>query len=74
VGRLPEQEREVIMLRYGLDGEPLSLAAVEGQLGVSAERVRRIAMGSSGSRASQAEALERLSIERELQGLAELAA
>jgi RNA polymerase primary sigma factor len=61
VARLPEREREIIRLRYGLEREPLSLAQVARQLGLTRERVRQI----------KAEALERLSIERELQELHE---
>ena len=59
VARLPERERRVIELRYGLDGAPLSLAEVGRQLGIGPERVREI----------ETKALERLSIERELQEL-----
>jgi RNA polymerase primary sigma factor len=59
VARLPEREREVIRLRYGLDGEPVSLAEVGRRLGMTRERARQI----------EADALERLSLERELQEL-----
>ena len=61
VARLPELEAEIIRLRYGLDGEPLSLAQVGKRLGITREGVGKI----------EAEALERLSIERELQELHE---
>jgi len=61
VARLPEREREVIRLRYGLEGEPLSLAEIGRRLGMTRERARQI----------EEEALERLSIERELQELYE---
>ena len=64
VARLPDREREIIRLRYGLEGEPLSLAKVGARLGITRERVRQI----------EAEALERLSLERELQELHEHAA
>ena len=41
---LPEREREVITLRYGLDGDqdPLSLEAIGKRLGLTRERVRQI--------------------------------
>jgi len=61
VARLPDREREIILLRYGLEGEPLSLADIGRRLGITRERVRQI----------ETEALERLSIERELQELHE---
>ncbi len=61
VARLPEREREVIRLRYGLHGKPLSVAEIGRRLGITQERARQI----------EKEALERLSIERELQELHE---
>ena len=64
VARLPERERTIIALRFGLEGEPLSLAKVGAKLGLTRERVRQV----------EAEALERLSLERELQELHERAA
>ncbi len=54
----------MIRLRYGLDGEPMSLAKVGARLGVTRERVRQI----------EEKALEQLSLERELQELHEQAA
>jgi len=39
---LCEAEREVIRLRYGLDGEPVTLREVGKLLGVSHERVRQL--------------------------------
>ena len=39
---LCEAEREVIRLRYGLDGEPVTLREVGKMLGVSHERVRQL--------------------------------
>lgn len=40
---LPERERTVIRLRFGLSGEePLTLEAIGGRLGVSRERVRQL--------------------------------
>jgi RNA polymerase primary sigma factor len=55
---LPEREREVIKLRYGIDGdaEPLSLEAIGKRLGITRERVRQIELS----------ALELLSMQREV--------
>ena len=65
LAKLPEREREVVKLRYGLDGdaEPLSLEAIGKRLGLTRERVRQI----------EAEALELLAMERELESVAEAA-
>jgi RNA polymerase primary sigma factor len=40
--RLPAEERRVLELRFGIDGEPHSLEAIAQELGVSRERVRRL--------------------------------
>jgi RNA polymerase primary sigma factor len=65
LGDLPEREREVLKLRYGLDGdrEPMSLEAIGRELGITRERVRQI----------EANALETLSMLREVAGLREAA-
>jgi RNA polymerase primary sigma factor len=65
LARLPETEREVLQLRYGLNGdpEPQSLAAVGRRLGLSRERVRQI----------EADALERLAVSREIAALSDAA-
>jgi RNA polymerase primary sigma factor len=65
LGELPEREREVLALRYGLDGdaEPASLDAIGRQLGLTRERVRQI----------ESKALERLARQRELGALREAA-
>jgi len=57
VQRLPEEERRVIELRFGLDGDPQSLDAIGRELGVSRERIRQL----------EAEAIAKL--ERELAGV-----
>ena len=61
---LSEQERRVIQLRYGINGDdPTPLREAGRQLGLSPERVRRI----------EHKALERLATTREVEGLAEAA-
>jgi RNA polymerase primary sigma factor len=61
VAALPEREREVLKLRYGLNGDrdPASLEAIGRQLGLTRERVRQI----------ESEALERLAVNREIESL-----
>jgi RNA polymerase primary sigma factor len=39
---LPEVERRILELRFGFDGEQQSLEAIERELGISRERVRRL--------------------------------
>jgi len=56
---LSEPEREVIRLRYGLDGEPVTLREVGKLLGVSHERVRQL----------ESSALEHLSRVAEIEAL-----
>jgi RNA polymerase primary sigma factor len=65
IDRLPERQREVLKLRYGLDGDrdPLSLDAIAREIGMSRERVRSLEL----------DALERLSMTRELEALHEAA-
>jgi RNA polymerase primary sigma factor len=62
---LPERERKVLKLRYGLGGdrEPMSLEAIGRELGITRERVRQI----------EANALETLAMLREVAGLREAA-
>jgi RNA polymerase primary sigma factor len=40
--KLPEREREVVKLRYGIDGEPSTVEQVMNRLDLSRDRVRRI--------------------------------
>jgi RNA polymerase primary sigma factor len=56
---LSEPEREVIRLRYGLDGEPVTLREVGKRLGVSHERVRQL----------ESSALEHLARNAEIEAL-----
>jgi RNA polymerase primary sigma factor len=65
VGQLPDRQREVVKLRYGLNGDidPVSLEEIGRRLGITRERVRQI----------EAEALERLAVNRELEALTEAA-
>jgi RNA polymerase primary sigma factor len=62
---LPDREREVIQLRYGLNGDPdpVSLEEIGRRLGITRERVRQL----------ETRALERLSERRELEALHEAA-
>jgi RNA polymerase primary sigma factor len=62
---LPEPERDVIRLRYGINGDeaPKALRETGRQLGLSAERVRQL----------ERKALQRLAARRELEGLREAA-
>ena len=58
--RLPEREREVVRLRYGIDGDdPTPLREAGRRLGISAEEVRRL----------ERRALEELAESRELEAL-----
>jgi RNA polymerase primary sigma factor len=66
VDDLPERERQIVKLRYGLDGDqdPKSLEEIGRRLGITRERVRQI----------EAAALGRLAMRRELEALNEAAA
>jgi RNA polymerase primary sigma factor len=39
---LPERERHVVALRFGFEGEPRTLDAIGGELGLTRERVRQL--------------------------------
>jgi RNA polymerase primary sigma factor len=61
VAALPEREREVVKMRYGLNGdvEPVSLEEIGRRMGITRERVRQL----------ESAALERLAVEREIEAL-----
>ena len=42
VASLPEPERRVVELRFGLDGDPQPLESIGRELGISRERVRQL--------------------------------
>jgi RNA polymerase primary sigma factor len=42
LSELPERERRVLELRFGIDGEPHSLEAIGAELHVSRERIRQL--------------------------------
>jgi RNA polymerase primary sigma factor len=65
VEELPERERKVIKLRFGLNGDrdPLPLTQTGRQLGITAETVREV----------ERRALQHLSLRRELEALREAA-
>ncbi len=60
IGRLPELERDVVRLRFGLDGSsPASLESTARTLGIGVRRVRRI----------EASALAFLAVQPEVEGV-----
>jgi len=61
VAELPDRQRDVLKMRFGLNGDttPQSLEQIGKTLGVTRERVRQI----------EIEALERLALDRELEAL-----
>jgi RNA polymerase primary sigma factor len=42
LAELPERERRIVELRFGLDGEPQSLEAIGAELGLTRERIRQL--------------------------------
>jgi RNA polymerase primary sigma factor len=42
LAELPERERRILELRFGLDGEPRSLEAIGVELGLTRERIRQL--------------------------------
>ena len=61
IAELPEREQDVLKLRYGMNGDedPKSLDEIGRRLGLTRERVRQI----------EAQALERLAVNREIEAL-----
>jgi len=42
LAQLPERERRILELRFGIDGEPRSLEAIGAELGLTRERIRQL--------------------------------
>ena len=65
IEQLPDTEREVVRLRYGINGagEPTPLREAGRRLGMSAEGVRKL----------ESKALQKLAMARELEGLRDVA-
>jgi RNA polymerase primary sigma factor len=42
LAELPERERRILELRFGVDGEPQSLEAIGAELGLTRERIRQL--------------------------------
>jgi RNA polymerase primary sigma factor len=61
IERLPDREKQVIKLRYGMDGDPdpKSLEQIGREMGITRERVRQIEL----------QALQRLAGQREIAAL-----
>jgi RNA polymerase primary sigma factor len=61
IEKLPDREKQVIKLRYGMDGnpEPKSLEMIGREMGITRERVRQIEL----------QALQRLAGQREIAAL-----
>jgi RNA polymerase primary sigma factor len=63
LAELPSGEREVVKLRYGIDGDPNTIEQVVNRLGISRDRVRRL----------EAQALARLARAPQMAGMRNLA-
>jgi RNA polymerase primary sigma factor len=65
VDELPERQQRIVKMRYGLNGDrdPKSLDAIGRELGITRERVRQI----------EADALEQLALNRELDAISDAA-
>ena len=48
IGLLTGQERRIVELRHGFEGEPMTITAVAHELGLSASNVRRIEQRALG--------------------------
>ena len=61
IEKLPDREKQVIKLRYGMDGDPdpKSLEQIGREMGITRERVRQIEL----------QALQRLAGQREIAAL-----
>jgi RNA polymerase primary sigma factor len=42
LGQLPEREQRILELRFGLDGDPMSLESIAKELRITRERVRQL--------------------------------
>jgi RNA polymerase primary sigma factor len=64
VDALPEPERQVVRLRYGIDGkEPMTLSGVARELGITLSRVRKL----------ESDGLSHLAVMREVRALRDVA-
>ncbi len=57
VEKLPERERKVVELRFGLDGEPMALDAIGRELEISRERVRQLEQAALARLAGELESV-----------------
>jgi RNA polymerase primary sigma factor len=57
VAKLPERERRICELRYGFDGESVSLEAIGKELGITRERVRQLERSAMAKLADELDAV-----------------